>query len=148
MLQPPRSLVAEVGGGLAQLRGDEEAHSLTSQPGTGSCRCIRLPSRAGKGWRSRARRGFRRTRPEKHGNAGSRVGLRPRPRNLMPQAGLVLDLQRLRVSFPFEEGIVHAVHDAGFSIPRGRTLGLVGESGSGKTMTGLALLQLVPPPGR
>ncbi len=35
-----------------------------------------------------------------------------------------------------------------FTLRRGQTLGLVGESGSGKTMTGYAILRLVPPPGR
>jgi oligopeptide/dipeptide ABC transporter ATP-binding protein len=33
-------------------------------------------------------------------------------------------------------------------LERGQTLALVGESGSGKSLTSLALLQLVPPPGR
>jgi oligopeptide/dipeptide ABC transporter ATP-binding protein len=42
-------------------------------------------------------------------------------------------------------GVVRAVDDVSFSIPRGRTLGLVGESGCGKTTTGRAILQLDPP---
>ena len=36
----------------------------------------------------------------------------------------------------------------GFTVPAGRTLGVVGESGCGKSMTALAVMGLVPPPGR
>ena len=35
-----------------------------------------------------------------------------------------------------------------FTLDRGETLALVGESGCGKSLTSLALLRLVPPPGR
>ncbi|MFY9611577.1 MAG: ABC transporter ATP-binding protein [Blastocatellia bacterium] len=42
-------------------------------------------------------------------------------------------------------GLVRAVDDVSFSIPRGQTLGLVGESGCGKTTTGRAILRLVEP---
>jgi oligopeptide/dipeptide ABC transporter ATP-binding protein len=43
------------------------------------------------------------------------------------------------------QGIVRAVDDVSFTIPRGQTLGLVGESGCGKTTTGRAILQLDRP---
>ena len=42
-------------------------------------------------------------------------------------------------------GVVRAVDDVSFTIPRGETLGLVGESGCGKTTTGRAILQLDRP---
>ena len=42
-------------------------------------------------------------------------------------------------------GVVRAVDDVSFAIPRGQTLGLVGESGCGKTTTGRAILQLDRP---
>ena len=42
-------------------------------------------------------------------------------------------------------GLVRAVDDVSFTIPRGETLGLVGESGCGKTTTGRAILQLDRP---
>jgi oligopeptide/dipeptide ABC transporter ATP-binding protein len=40
------------------------------------------------------------------------------------------------------------VDGVSFSLDRGRTLALVGESGCGKSLTSLALLQLIPSPGR
>src|SRR5882757_7617994 len=39
---------------------------------------------------------------------------------------------------------ISAVTDVSFSLARGEVLGLIGESGSGKTVTGLALLRLLP----
>jgi peptide/nickel transport system ATP-binding protein len=53
-----------------------------------------------------------------------------------------LDVRDLRVQFPTDDGIVHAVDGLSFTLERGRTLGIVGESGSGKTVTGLSLLGL------
>jgi peptide/nickel transport system ATP-binding protein len=61
----------------------------------------------------------------------------------------VLDVRDLRVSFPGPGGgRLHPVDGVSFSLDRGETLALVGESGSGKSLTSLALLRLVPPPGR
>ena len=61
----------------------------------------------------------------------------------------VLEVENLRVSFPVGEGDrVHPVDGVSFALDRGETLALVGESGSGKSLTSLALLRLVPPPGR
>lgn len=37
------------------------------------------------------------------------------------------------------------VHDVGFDVPRGGTIGIVGESGSGKSLTCRAILGLLPP---
>jgi peptide/nickel transport system ATP-binding protein len=61
----------------------------------------------------------------------------------------VLDVQNLRVSFPGSDHTrFYPVDGVSFGLERGETLALVGESGCGKSLTSLALLQLVPPPGR
>jgi oligopeptide/dipeptide ABC transporter ATP-binding protein len=60
----------------------------------------------------------------------------------------LLDVRDLRVSFPDAAGRIHPVDGVSFTIDRGKTLALVGESGCGKSLTSLALLRLIPPPGR
>jgi oligopeptide/dipeptide ABC transporter ATP-binding protein len=60
----------------------------------------------------------------------------------------VVEISDLHVSFPLESGEVPAVDGVSFALDAGRTLGLVGESGCGKTMTALAMIRLVLPPGR
>lgn len=57
----------------------------------------------------------------------------------------LLDVQGLRVVFP---GTRPAVENLTFTVGAGEVLALVGGSGAGKTMTSLALLGLVPAPGR
>ena len=59
----------------------------------------------------------------------------------------ILQVQNLEVHFPTNSGVVRAVDDVSFALRRGGTLGVVGESGSGKSMTALAVLQLIQPPG-
>ncbi len=58
----------------------------------------------------------------------------------------LLDISNLRVAFHTPTGVVHAVRGLSFTLGRER-LGIVGESGSGKSMTGRAILDLIPPPG-
>jgi peptide/nickel transport system ATP-binding protein len=61
----------------------------------------------------------------------------------------VLEVEDLRVSFPDQERRrSYPVDGVSFTLERGRTLALVGESGCGKSLTSLALLRLVPAPGR
>jgi oligopeptide/dipeptide ABC transporter ATP-binding protein len=52
------------------------------------------------------------------------------------------------VAFPTDSGEVRAVDGISYDLSPGASLGMVGESGCGKTMAALALLRLVPPPGR
>jgi peptide/nickel transport system ATP-binding protein len=61
----------------------------------------------------------------------------------------VLDVQNLTISFPGAGGVrVRPVDGVSLWLDRGETLALVGESGCGKSLTSLALLRLVPSPGR
>jgi peptide/nickel transport system ATP-binding protein len=61
----------------------------------------------------------------------------------------VLDVRDLSVSFPAADGRrFHPVDGVSLTLDRGETLALVGESGCGKSLTSLALLRLVPEPGR
>jgi len=60
----------------------------------------------------------------------------------------VLGVSDLAVTFDTTTGPVTAVDGVSFHIEAGRTLGLVGESGCGKTVTTLAVMGLIDPPGR
>jgi peptide/nickel transport system ATP-binding protein len=54
----------------------------------------------------------------------------------------LLRVEDLRVSFPSEDGVVHAVDGVTYQVMPGKTLGIVGESGSGKTVSSLTTLGL------
>jgi len=60
----------------------------------------------------------------------------------------LLTVDGLRTQFATGTGVVRAVDGVSFAIERGEVLGLVGESGCGKSVTSLAIMRLVPPPGR
>jgi oligopeptide/dipeptide ABC transporter ATP-binding protein len=63
----------------------------------------------------------------------------------------LLAVESLGIQFPGAEGAggpIRAADGVSFTIGEGQTLGLVGESGCGKSATALALLRLVPEPGR
>ncbi len=64
----------------------------------------------------------------------------------MNDTGPLLSVEDLHVRFATRQGLVHAVRGVSFNVGREK-LGIVGESGSGKSMTGRAVLRLVPSPG-
>ena len=60
----------------------------------------------------------------------------------------VLEVRNLKTYFFTDEGIVKAVDDVSFQVPKGKTLGLVGESGCGKSVTAMSIARLISAPGR
>jgi oligopeptide/dipeptide ABC transporter ATP-binding protein len=64
------------------------------------------------------------------------------------QAEHLLDVRDLRVEFPTLRGVVHALQGVSFHLDRRETLGVAGETGCGKSVTAMAILRLVSPPGR
>ena len=57
-------------------------------------------------------------------------------------------IKNLSVVFDTQFGVAKAVDDLNLTVENGKVLGVVGESGCGKSVTSLAILRLVPPPGR
>lgn len=60
----------------------------------------------------------------------------------------LLSVENIIVEFEQGDDIVHAVNDVSFDLESGDILGIVGESGCGKSVTSLALVDLIQPPGR
>jgi peptide/nickel transport system ATP-binding protein len=60
----------------------------------------------------------------------------------------LLEIDDLKVEFPSAHGVVKAVDGISYTVDAGETVALVGESGCGKSMSALAVLGLVPDPGR
>jgi oligopeptide transport system ATP-binding protein len=59
-------------------------------------------------------------------------------------AGKILRVRDLWISFSTYAGEVEAVRGASFELGRGETLAIVGESGSGKTVTARSIMRLLP----
>ena len=63
-------------------------------------------------------------------------------------AEVILSVRDLKVDFPTPYGELAAVRGVSFDVREGQTFGIVGESGCGKSVTGRAVMGLVPSPGR
>ncbi|MBO7711243.1 MAG: ABC transporter ATP-binding protein [Lachnospiraceae bacterium] len=61
------------------------------------------------------------------------------------QRDMILQVQGLKKYFKTPAGMLHAVDDVSFDVPRGTTIGVVGESGCGKSTLGRTLLRLYEP---
>jgi oligopeptide/dipeptide ABC transporter ATP-binding protein len=59
----------------------------------------------------------------------------------------LLSVRDLSVQFVTDDGVVEALDTVSFDVRAGEILGVVGESGSGKSVTALAMLRLIRPPG-
>lgn len=59
----------------------------------------------------------------------------------------LLEVKNLKKFFKTSSGMLHAVDDVSFVIPKGKTIGVVGESGCGKSTLGRTLLNLYEPTG-
>jgi len=75
-----------------------------------------------------------------------RMVVRPAEPPAEPVLDAVLALRDLSITFPAPDGgQLPVVQDVSFDIKRGEAVGIVGESGCGKTITGLAVLGMLPP---
>jgi oligopeptide/dipeptide ABC transporter ATP-binding protein len=63
-------------------------------------------------------------------------------------SGAALEVEDLQVEFGRPPSVLRAVQGVSWSVDAGETVAVVGESGSGKTVTGLAIMGLIDPPGR
>lgn len=85
------------------------------------------------------------TRPARHRHRTEQ----PAAAAAHPSTGTaVLDVRNLTIEIDTPLGTIHPVRDVSFAVQAGETLAIVGESGSGKSLTGLALVGLLPTAAR
>src|SRR5437588_6614595 len=65
-----------------------------------------------------------------------------------PMTTPVRAVGNLQVEFLTRRATLRAIDGVSFDIAKGEVLGVVGESGAGKSVTGLAIIGLIDPPGR
>ncbi len=58
----------------------------------------------------------------------------------------LLEVKNLITSFDTEGGLLRAVDEVSFNVPKGKTVGIVGESGCGKSVTAMSIVSLLPQP--
>jgi len=91
-------------------------------------------------------------RPEERGGCACAVACAPEGEAqsgaMPPEAAPILEVRDLTVEFPTSRGVVPAVVGVDLDVRPGEIVGLVGESGCGKSVTSLAILGLIAPPGR
>lgn len=58
----------------------------------------------------------------------------------------LLEVHHLTTAFESEVGMLRAVDDVSFCVPRGQCVGIVGESGCGKSVTAMSIVRLLPRP--
>ncbi len=63
-------------------------------------------------------------------------------------AAPALEISGLSVGFDTEDGHLSIIRDLDLVVEKGETLAMVGESGCGKSLTALAVMGLIDPPGR
>ncbi|HUZ65653.1 MAG TPA: dipeptide/oligopeptide/nickel ABC transporter permease/ATP-binding protein [Acetobacteraceae bacterium] len=73
-------------------------------------------------------------------------GLLPPPSRAPEGTALLVEGLTIRIDTP--AGPIRPVRDLSLSVAAGQTLAIVGESGSGKSLTGLAVMGLLPPAAR
>ncbi len=59
----------------------------------------------------------------------------------------ILQVRDLEIKYHTREGILTAIHNASFDVPKGQIVGVVGESGCGKSTIASAVMRLLPPNG-
>jgi peptide/nickel transport system ATP-binding protein len=65
---------------------------------------------------------------------------------MTPAADILLEVDKLITSFETDRGMLRAVDQVSFVVPRGKTVGIVGESGCGKSVTAMSIIRLLPQP--
>jgi peptide/nickel transport system permease protein len=66
------------------------------------------------------------------------------PQAAAPKPGALLEIRDMTIAIDTPQGTIAPVRDVSLAVAAGETLAIVGESGSGKTLTGLAVLGLLP----